>query len=175
MPWKAYLALSSTIKLARCFIGLRVRLPSGICHQSMPSLYAKVSLFGLIRGVLPIFSQVPVLLNQELDSCFPWQTQGPGCPELPLVDGGRNGAPLLPKEVFLFKMSSLKISPPYLIELIIWGFVYVSLNLHYLGWWEALFWIYWYYFCDASLEPQLCQMWQHSLTLFFNSYHMAEW
>lgn len=76
------------MKLARCFIGLRARLPSGICHQSMPSLYAKVSLFGLIRGVLPIFSQVPVLLNQELDSCFPWQTQGPGCPELPLVDGG---------------------------------------------------------------------------------------
>lgn len=112
MPWKAYLALSSTIKLARCFIGLQVRLPSGICHQSMPSLYAKVSLFGLIRGVLPIFSQVPVLLNQELDSCFPWQTQGPGCPEFPLVDGGRNGAPLLPKEAFPFKMSSLKISPP---------------------------------------------------------------
>lgn len=84
----AYLTLSPTMKLARCFIGLRARLPSGICHQSMPSLYAKVSLFGLIRGVLPIFSQVPVLLNQELDSCFPWQTQGPGCPELPLADGG---------------------------------------------------------------------------------------
>lgn len=90
---KAYLTLSPTMKLARCFIGLRARLPSGICHQSIPSLYAKVSLFGLIRGVLPIFSQVPVLLNQELDSCFPWQTQGPGCPELPLADGvgGRGG------------------------------------------------------------------------------------
>lgn len=88
VPQKPDLVLSSTIMLARCFIGLRVRLPSGICHQSVPSLYAKVSLFGLIRGVLPVFSQVPVLLNQKPDSCFPWQTQGPGCPELPLVDGG---------------------------------------------------------------------------------------
>lgn len=91
---------SSTIELARCFIGPGVRPPSGICHRSVPSLHAKVSLFGLIRGVLPIFSQVPVLLNQELDSCFPWQTQGAGCPELPLVDGGRNGAPWLPEEEF---------------------------------------------------------------------------
>lgn len=51
-------------------------------------LHAKVSLFGLIRGALPIFSQVPVLLNQELDSCFFWQTQGSACLELPLLDGG---------------------------------------------------------------------------------------
>lgn len=99
------------MKLARCFIGLRARLPSGICHQSMPSLHAKVSLFGLIRGVLPIFSQVPVLLNQELDSCFPWQTQGHGCPELPLVDGGEGGG----SGAFPFKVFALQISPPYLI------------------------------------------------------------
>lgn len=51
-------------------------------------LHAKVGLFGLIRGALPIFLQVPVLLNQELDSCFPWQTQGSACPELPPLDGG---------------------------------------------------------------------------------------
>lgn len=73
---------SSTIMLARCFIGLWVRLPSGICHQSVTLLYTKVSLFGLIHGVLPIFSQVPVLFNQDPDSSFPWQTQGPGCPKL---------------------------------------------------------------------------------------------
>lgn len=55
----------------------------------MPILYTGVTLFGLIRDVLPIFSQVPVLLNQEPDSCFAWQTQASGCPELPpLVDGG---------------------------------------------------------------------------------------
>ena len=59
----------------------------------MPSLYAKVSLFGLIRGVLPIFSQVPVLLNQEPDSCFAWQTQGPGCLELPVVGEGEEECP----------------------------------------------------------------------------------
>lgn len=117
MPWKPDLVLHSTITPARCFIGLQAWLPSGICHQSVPSLYAKVSLFGLIRGVLPIFSQVPVLLNQEPDSCFPWQTQGPGCPELPLVDCGEEGkgAPLLPEEAFPFKMSSPKISPTYLL------------------------------------------------------------
>lgn len=96
MARKPDLVLSPTITLARCFIGLRAWLPSGICHQSVPLLHAKVSLFGLIRGVLPIFSQVPVLLNQEPDSCFPWQTQGPGCPELPLVDGGEEGCPSPP-------------------------------------------------------------------------------
>lgn len=74
--------------LARCFIGLRACLPNGIFHQSATIRYTGVTLFGLIRGVLPIFSQVPVLLNQEPDSCFAWQTQGSGCPELPLVDGG---------------------------------------------------------------------------------------
>lgn len=89
MPWKPDLAPSSSIVLAGCFIGPWVCLPNGIFHQSMPILYTGVTLFGLIRDVLPIFSQVPVLLNQEPDSCFAWQTQASGCPELPpLVDGG---------------------------------------------------------------------------------------
>lgn len=72
-------------------------------------LHAKVGLFGLIRGALPIFSQVPVLLNQELDSCFPWQTQGPTCPELPLLDGGVGEAWRFPREEFPHgSVSSLK-------------------------------------------------------------------
>lgn len=112
MPWKPDLVHSSTITPARCFIGLRARLPSGICHQSVPSLHAKVSLFGLIRGALPIFSQVPVLLNQEPDSCFPWRTQGPSCRELPLADRGRKGARTLPEETFPFTFSSRKSHHP---------------------------------------------------------------
>lgn len=100
--------------LARCFIGLWVRLPSGICHQSVTLLYTKVSLFGLIHGVLPIFSQVPVLLNQEPDSCFPWQAQGTGCPELPLVDEGENGSHTTPLGSFLLQtILSQNITSPY--------------------------------------------------------------
>lgn len=42
------------------------RSPSGICHRSLPSLPAKVSLFGLICGALPIFSQVPCCWTKSL-------------------------------------------------------------------------------------------------------------
>lgn len=82
---------SSTHTLPRCFIGRWVRLPSGVCHQSVPSLHAAAGLFGLIRAALPIFSQVPLLLNPEPDSCVPRQTQGPGCPQVRLQDAGREG------------------------------------------------------------------------------------
>lgn len=98
-PRKPDLQLSPTSTLARCFIGPWARLLSGICHQSVPSLSAKVGLFGLIRGALLVFSQVTVLLNQEHESCFPWQTQDPGCPELPLQDDGREGGPSSPSSV----------------------------------------------------------------------------
>lgn len=63
-----------------------VPLSSGICHRSVPSYDSKASLFGLMCGALPIFSQVSALFNQELYSCFPWRTQSLGCPELPLAD-----------------------------------------------------------------------------------------
>lgn len=125
---------SSSIELARCFIGPGVRPPSGICHRSVPSLYAKVSLFGLIRGALPIFSQVPVLLNQELDSCFPWQTQGAGCPELPLVDGGGMAPHGSLRKNSPKEMSSPKILPAFLISVSFDGNVHVCGNLHYSGW-----------------------------------------
>lgn len=64
-------------------------LPSGICHRSTPSFDPKAGLFALICGVLPIFSQVSALFNQELyTSCrlFSWQVQSLDCPELE-VDG----------------------------------------------------------------------------------------
>lgn len=61
--------------------------PSGICHRSTPSYDSKAGWFGLTRGVLPIFSQVSALFNQELYTCFPWQAQSLGCPEPFLVDG----------------------------------------------------------------------------------------
>lgn len=123
-----------TIELARCFIGPGVRPPSGICHRSVPSLYAKVSLFGLIRGVLPIFSQVPALLNQELDSCFPWQTQGTGCPELPLVDGGGMAPRGSLRKNSPKEMSSLKVFRAFLLSVSFHGNVRVCGTLHYSGW-----------------------------------------
>lgn len=76
-------------QVSKVFYRSVVWLPSGICHRRMPSYDPKASLFGLIRAVLPIFSQVSALFNQELYTCFPWQAQSLGCPEPPLVDGGR--------------------------------------------------------------------------------------
>lgn len=73
-------------QVSKVFYRPVVPLSSGICHQSVPSYDSKTSLFGLICGALPIFSQVSALFNQELYSCFPWRTQSLGCPELPLPD-----------------------------------------------------------------------------------------
>lgn len=53
-------------QVSKVFYRSVVWLPSGICHRSMPSYDSKAGLFGLIRGVLPIFSQVSALFNQEL-------------------------------------------------------------------------------------------------------------
>lgn len=75
-------------QVSKVFYRSVVWLPSGICHRCMPSNDPKAGLFGLICAVLPIFSQVSALFNQELYTCFPWQAQSLGCPEPPLVDGG---------------------------------------------------------------------------------------
>lgn len=97
------------MKPVRCFTGPGVATVEWHLSSEHALLHAKVGLFGLIRGALPIFSQVPVLLNQELDSCFPWQTQGPACPELPLLDGGVGEAWRFPREEFSHgSVSSLK-------------------------------------------------------------------
>lgn len=73
-------------QVSKVFYRPVVPLSSGICHRSVPSYDSKASLFGLMCGALPIFSQVSALFNQELYSCFPWRTQSLGCPELPLAD-----------------------------------------------------------------------------------------
>lgn len=178
MPWKPDLVLSSTITLARCFIGLRARLPSGICHQSVPSLYAKVSLFGLIRGVLPIFSQVPVLLNQEPDSCFPWQTQGPGCPELPLVDGGRKGCPFAPlgsiplQNVLSKNLTTLSPWIDYLgLSLFISKWTWFVLTRSIIG--DRLIPLLWC--CSGATVHSFSEIHRHSLTLVFNGYQVCKW
>lgn len=82
-----YTDTALALTIAAVFYRSVVWLPSGICHQSLPLLDSKASLFGLICGMLPIFSQVSTLFTQELYTCFPWQAQSPGCPELPPVDG----------------------------------------------------------------------------------------
>lgn len=80
-------------QVSEMFLGLwhdcRVASVIGAYLHMIP----KTALFGLIRGLLPIFLQGSALFNQEIytsSHLLSWQVQSLGCPDRPLVNGEEN-------------------------------------------------------------------------------------